>query len=91
MKIDNSREISKENILANFTIEAALYDNGNGYDDAEVVDLLSTKVAHLEPCPSSDASLGFHGYLLAGKLQMPKLWSAEHVRNLVLFGLYFFS
>ncbi|GFY94928.1 glycoside hydrolase family 2 protein [Actinidia rufa] len=78
VKIDNSREISKENILANFTLEAALYDNGNGYDDAEVVDLLSTKVAHLEPCPSSDASLGFHGYLLAGKLQMPKLWSAEH-------------
>ncbi|GFY94925.1 glycoside hydrolase family 2 protein [Actinidia rufa] len=78
VKIDNSREISKENILANFTLEAALYDNGNGYDAAAVVDLLSTKVAHLKPCTSSDASLGFHGYLLAGKLQMPKLWSAEH-------------
>uniref|UniRef100_A0A5B7BXV9 beta-galactosidase n=1 Tax=Davidia involucrata TaxID=16924 RepID=A0A5B7BXV9_DAVIN len=77
VKIDNSRETSKDSILANFTIEAEIYDTGSWYDSDGNVDLLSSNVGHLELYPSSGASLGFHGYLLVGKLQLPKLWSAE--------------
>ncbi|GMP41182.1 hypothetical protein CsSME_00011374 [Camellia sinensis var. sinensis] len=77
VKIDYTWETSKDSILANFTIEAAVYDNGNWYSTDGHVDLLSSHVAHLELCPSTGAGLGFQGYLLVGKLQMPKLWSAE--------------
>ncbi|KAL6989747.1 beta-galactosidase [Sarracenia purpurea var. burkii] len=77
VKIDNSWERSEEGILANFTVEAGLYDNGNWCGSDEDVGLLSSHVAHLELSPSSGVTLGFRGYLLVGKLQMPKLWSAE--------------
>jgi beta-galactosidase len=39
--------------------------------------LLSTEVAQLNICKYNGPILGFHGYQLAGKLQNPKLWSAE--------------
>lgn len=90
VKIDNSSEASKENILANFTIEAALFDNGNWYGSDGDIDLLSSNVAHLEISPPSGAILGFKGYLLAGQLPMPKLWSAEQVRNLVTLRFFLF-
>ncbi|XP_057976450.1 uncharacterized protein LOC131163754 [Malania oleifera] len=77
VKIDHSREISKDNILANFTIEAAVYDTGKWYDSDEY-DLLSSKVAQMDFIPPSSSSLGFHGYVLGGKLEKPKLWSAEN-------------
>ncbi|KVI08504.1 Beta galactosidase small chain/ domain 5 [Cynara cardunculus var. scolymus] len=60
------------NATTDVKMEATLFDiSGN-----DRVDLLSTKVAdlQLQPPPSP---LGFHGYRLAGKLQNPKLWSAE--------------
>jgi len=72
VKIDNSWETSVEN----FTIEAALYDNGNWYDNDGDVDFLSSNVAHLEIIPSTGPR-GFTGYRLVGQLSMPKLWSAE--------------
>lgn len=83
VKIDNSRETSKDNVLDKFTIEAALYDTGGWYKSNAYTDLVSSNVANLKlnlssiskPCP------GFHGYLLAGKLAMPRLWSAEQVRK----------
>ncbi|KAF3434286.1 hypothetical protein FNV43_RR25389 [Rhamnella rubrinervis] len=79
VKIDNSRETSKDNVLDKFTVEAALYDPGGWYKSNAYTDLVSSNVANLKldlsstskPCP------GFHGYLLAGKLAMPRLWSAE--------------
>ncbi|KAG5565113.1 hypothetical protein RHGRI_001118 [Rhododendron griersonianum] len=77
VKIDYSSETSEENILANFTIEAALFDNGNWYGSDGDIDLLSSNMAHLEISPPSGAILGFKGYLLVGQLPMPKLWSAE--------------
>lgn len=79
VKIDNSREKTKDDILTNYTIEAALFDTG-GLDGTD--NMISTDVAHLELFKYTGPVLGFHGYLLVGKLQMPKLWSAEQVRNL---------
>ncbi|GAV75270.1 Glyco_hydro_2 domain-containing protein/Glyco_hydro_2_C domain-containing protein/Glyco_hydro_2_N domain-containing protein/Bgal_small_N domain-containing protein [Cephalotus follicularis] len=77
VKIDCSRETYKESVPSNFIIEASLYDTGSWYTSDEYVDLLSSKVANVKLNPSSSARLGFCGYILAGKLQNPKLWSAE--------------
>ncbi|KAM7476902.1 hypothetical protein LguiB_024145 [Lonicera macranthoides] len=74
VKIDNSREKTKDDVLTNYNIEAALFDTG-GLDGTD--SMISTDVAHLELFKYSGPVLGFHGYLLVGKLQMPKLWSAE--------------
>ncbi|KAJ1413522.1 Immunoglobulin-like fold [Sesbania bispinosa] len=76
VKIDNSQETSKDNVLTNYTIEAALFDSGSWYTSDGNPDLLSSNVADIKFQPST-APLGFHGYLLVGKLQSPKLWSAE--------------
>lgn len=75
--IDISKETSKGNVLENFTIEATVFDTGSLSSSDGQVDLLSTVVAHLDFCPTSATVLGFHGYVLVGKLQTPKLWSAE--------------
>ncbi|KAJ4847213.1 hypothetical protein Tsubulata_008458 [Turnera subulata] len=77
VKIDSSQEIPKETILSNFFIEAALYDTGNWYNDQGSAGLLSSSVASIKLRPSSDIVLGFLGYLLEGKVERPKLWSAE--------------
>ncbi|CAL0328768.1 unnamed protein product [Lupinus luteus] len=78
VKIDNSRETSKDNILTNYTVEAALYDSGSWYTSDGNTDLLSSNVADIKFQPSTATTpLGFHGYTLVGKLQSPKLWSAE--------------
>ncbi|XP_059651992.1 uncharacterized protein LOC132299418 isoform X1 [Cornus florida] len=77
VKFDNTGETNKDNVLSNFTIEATVYDNGSWYGNDGNVDLLSSDVTHLELYQSSGMRRGFHGYLLVGKLQMPKLWSAE--------------
>lgn len=86
VKIDYSRESSNENILSNFSVEADVFDTGRSYDSDENIDLLSCNVAHLKLNPPSKASLGFHGYVLVGKLERPKLWSAErpHLYTLVI-------
>ncbi|KAK7317355.1 hypothetical protein RJT34_01507 [Clitoria ternatea] len=78
VKIDNLRETSKDSILKDYTIEAALFDSGSWYASDGNPDLLSSNVADikLQVQPSS-ALLGFHGYVLSGKLPSPKLWSAE--------------
>lgn len=86
MKIDSPQDMPKDNILANFIVEAALYDTGSWYNIEGSANLLSSNVANLKLNPSSSALLGFLGYVLEGKLEMPKLWSAEQVRNLNLFG-----
>lgn len=88
MKIDNSRETSKDGVLTNYTIEAALYDTGSWYNFDGYSDLLSSNVANIKLTPST-ASLGFHGYVLVGRIEMPRLWSAEQVRKLSSFRFVF--
>ena len=83
VKIDNLQETSKDNFLANYTIEAALYDSGSWYTCDGYPDLLSSNVGDIKLQPSG-APLGFHGYVLVGKVESPKLWSAEQVRYLSL-------
>lgn len=78
VKIDNSLD---NNDIADFTIEASLYDSGNWLSHSDHVDLLSTNIAHLELVLSSDPCVGFKGYMLVGKVQAPKLWSAEQVSD----------
>ncbi|XVF41109.1 hypothetical protein PTKIN_Ptkin01aG0254100 [Pterospermum kingtungense] len=77
VKIDCSRETSKDQVLTNFIIEAALYDAGSWYKNDGNVDLLSSYVASIKLNPLPAGTLGFHGYVLQGNLEKPKLWSAE--------------
>ncbi|XP_016484658.1 uncharacterized protein LOC107805179 [Nicotiana tabacum] len=74
VKIDNSFQ---NNDIIDFIIEASLYDSGNWLSCSDHIDLLSASIAHLELALSSDPCLGFKGYMLVGKVQAPKLWSAE--------------
>ncbi|XVE52295.1 hypothetical protein DITRI_Ditri02bG0111300 [Diplodiscus trichospermus] len=78
VKIDCSRETSKDKVLTNFIIEAALYDAGSWYNRDGNIDLLSSNVANIKLNPFPTGTLGFHGYVLRGKMEKPKLWSAEH-------------
>lgn len=78
VKIDCLRETSKDIVLTDFIIEAALYDAGSWYNCDGNVDLLSSNVANIELNRFPTQTLGFHGYMLEGKLENPKLWSAEH-------------
>ena len=82
VKIESSQEIPIDNIFDNLTVEAALYDTGNWYNSEESANLLSSNVANLKLTHSPMGILGFMGNVLEGKLEKPKLWSAEQVRNL---------
>lgn len=75
--IDNSQETPKDNVLAQFTIEASLFDTKGWYESDSCADLISSNVANLKLNIKSTPLQGFHGYLLSGKLDAPKLWSAE--------------
>ncbi|KAL6493821.1 hypothetical protein OROGR_031730 [Orobanche gracilis] len=83
MNIDNYVEtgswfkMAEDKFVASFTIEAEIFDTGSWYTIKERGNMLSTSVAHLQLTSSVDYCLGFIGYQLKGKLQMPKLWSAE--------------
>lgn len=83
VKIDRLQETSKDNVLTNYSIEATLFDSGSWYTSDGNPDLLSSNVADIKLQSSSAPAqpLGFHGYVLTGKLKSPKLWSAEKVRN----------
>ncbi|XP_047947875.1 beta-galactosidase [Salvia hispanica] len=74
----NFFKISEDKFIENFTIEAEIFDSESWYIGNEHPKLQSTNVAHLELTNSVDYYLGFMGYQLKGKLQMPKLWTAEH-------------
>lgn len=80
MKIDNMQESSKNLVLSNFIIEAAVFDTKNWYNSEGFNCELSPKV-NLKLNPSPSPTLGFHGYLLEGKLDSPNLWSAEQVSS----------
>ncbi|PQQ00413.1 beta-galactosidase-like [Prunus yedoensis var. nudiflora] len=77
VKIDNSRETSKDSVLANYVIEAALFDTARWYSSDRCAGLQSSKMDSIKLNLSSSTSPGFHGYLLVGRLDMPWLWSAE--------------
>lgn len=81
VKIDNSRDTSKDSVLANYVIEAALFDTARWYSSDRCADLQLSKMDSIKLNLSSSTSQGFHGYLLVGRLDMPWLWSAEKVRN----------
>lgn len=76
VEIDSSEETSKDSILANFVIEAGLYDTGSWYNSDGCLDLLSSNMTSIQLNPST-ASVEFPGYVLVGKLEVPRLWSAE--------------
>jgi beta-galactosidase len=86
VKIESALEIPRDKIFDNFTIEAALYDTGSWYNSEESPDLLSSNVANLKLTHSPMGILGFLGNFLEGKLEKPKLWSAEQVSNLNSLG-----
>lgn len=95
VKIDNSLDTSKENFLNDFKLEAILFDNRTWDNHEGQADLLSSNVANVKLTLLSATTLGFHGYVLGGRLEKPKLWSAEHVRkiliNLLVSLLFFLS
>uniref|UniRef100_A0A1D1Y8V4 beta-galactosidase n=1 Tax=Anthurium amnicola TaxID=1678845 RepID=A0A1D1Y8V4_9ARAE len=78
VKVDNFCDPSNEGGLPDFTIEAMLYDTTVWYEHEDNVDPRSYTAIYLEPKSLPSGSLGFHGYKLVGKLEKPKLWSAEH-------------
>ncbi|EEF49562.1 beta-galactosidase isoform X1 [Ricinus communis] len=84
VKLDSSQEMPKDKILDNFVIEAALYDTESWYNSDGAANLLSSQVADIKINPSFDAILGFLGYVLVGKVEKPKLWSAEQPNLYIL-------
>ncbi|KAI3844214.1 hypothetical protein MKX03_032285 [Papaver bracteatum] len=64
-------------LLTNFSLEAVIYDTASWYECEEKADLLASSVAHLKLHQVPNPVLGFHGYILGGQLELPKLWSAE--------------
>ncbi|KAL0429173.1 UNVERIFIED_CONTAM: hypothetical protein Sradi_0543300, partial [Sesamum radiatum] len=83
LNFDNSVEtgnwfkIAEDKFITSFTIEAEIFDTGSLYTSNGHANLPSTSVAHLQLTSSVDFYLGFIGYQLKGKLQTPKLWTAE--------------
>lgn len=81
MEIDSHKQ-DREHI-STLSIEATLFDNSNSdMSAANVVDLKT------KPKPEGGPCHGFHGYVLGGKVENPKLWSSEEVRNLILRKFY---
>ncbi|KAK9682803.1 hypothetical protein RND81_10G097500 [Saponaria officinalis] len=74
VKIDTPAGVPRDRLLTDFTLQAELYDNGKWHGDGSF-DLLATKVAEMELVPP--ASFRFNGYNFTGKIEKPRLWSAE--------------
>lgn len=68
---------AEDKFIADFTIEAEIFDTESWYMSNGNVNLTSTNVARLELTSNVDYVLGFVGYHLNGKLQAPNLWTAE--------------
>jgi beta-galactosidase len=75
VEIDSNKQ-DREHVPT-FSIEATIFDNSD-MSVANVVNLKS------KPNPKGGPCHGFHGYVLGGKMQNPKLWSSEKVRDLIL-------
>ncbi|KAF5191895.1 Beta-galactosidase [Thalictrum thalictroides] len=68
---------SKAGARKDFTIEATVYDTGKHFENDDNVDFHSSDAFNVELCPSPVPSYGFYGNVLQGRLERPKLWSAE--------------
>lgn len=77
MEIDNSKVKPEERAHSNLIVEAKLYDTASWCNTGNPIDLLSSNVADIIFNSSSGGTL-----FLEGKLENPKLWSAEYVRML---------
>ncbi|KAK3163026.1 hypothetical protein QOZ80_1BG0096690 [Eleusine coracana subsp. coracana] len=76
VEIDSHKEDRKH--ISTLSVEATLYDN-SGLSDGFNADHLSAFVVNLKPKTKSVIRcFGFHGYVLGGKIENPKLWSSEH-------------
>ncbi|KMT17108.1 hypothetical protein BVRB_2g041620 [Beta vulgaris subsp. vulgaris] len=75
VKVDTPQAMPRDCILTNFTLEAGVYDIGKWLGNDEPVDLLASVVTQMELIPPP--SFRFNGYHFKGKIDSPKLWSAE--------------
>nr|CAB3479457.1 unnamed protein product [Digitaria exilis] len=77
VEIDSHKQDQEH--VSTLSIEAALYDNSRLSNSLDA-DLSSVNVINLKPKPKQTGSPchGFHGYILGGKIENPKLWSSEH-------------
>ncbi|KAK1279060.1 hypothetical protein QJS04_geneDACA016592 [Acorus gramineus] len=78
VKVDIFDRPAQDAILSNYSVEAELYDTGRLNDVDGHMDVSTYDIVHLERGTFPKKVLGFHGYHLKGKLEKPKLWSAEH-------------
>ncbi|KAL5720056.1 beta-galactosidase [Ranunculus cassubicifolius] len=77
VKVDESTHALKDSARSSFSIEATIYDTGRSFECDSNVDILSSDATKMELCPPPLPILGFHGYVFRGRLELPKLWSAE--------------
>jgi beta-galactosidase len=83
VEIDSNKQ-DREHVPT-FSIEATIFDN-SGPSDGLNSDMSAANVVNLKskPNPKGGPCHGFHGYVLGGKMENPKLWSSEKVRDLIL-------
>jgi beta-galactosidase len=83
VEIDSCKQ-DREHVPS-LSIEATLFDNYGPYDGFNS-DMSAANVVNLKakPNPKGGPCHGFHGYVLGGKMDNPKLWSSEKVRDLVI-------
>lgn len=88
MEIDSHKQDQEH--VPTLSIEATLIDN-SGLSNSIDADLSSANAVNLKPKPKRTRSpcLGFHGYVLGGKIDNPKLWSSEHVRDIMQGKFYY--
>ncbi|KAF7040301.1 hypothetical protein CFC21_050210 [Triticum aestivum] len=76
VEIDSHKQ-DREHIPT-LSIEATLFDNSESSDDLNS-DMSAANIVNLKtkPEPKGGPCHGFHGYVLGGKVENPKLWSSE--------------
>lgn len=75
VKVDTPQGMPRDSILSDFTLETGIYDNGKWHGTDGSVDLLASVVTQMELVPP--ACFRFNGYHFKGKIDRPRLWSAE--------------
>ncbi|KAL2926777.1 Beta-galactosidase [Bienertia sinuspersici] len=75
VKVDTPEGMPRDRILSDFTLEVGIYDNGKWQGNDGSIDLLSSVVTQMELIPPSN--FRFNGYHFKGKIDRPRLWSAE--------------
>lgn len=83
VEIAKSKANSKKGAHSDLIVEAKLYDVSRWHKPGDIADLLSSNVADIKYTSSSASTL-----VLEGKLERPRLWSAEHVRMHMFFHIF---